>query len=58
MAEPQLLLLDEPTQALSPSAANRLLDAVRALADERDTTVLLAEVNVASALRIADRVTS
>jgi branched-chain amino acid transport system ATP-binding protein len=56
MAEPQLLLLDEPTQALSPTAAARVLDAVRALADERDTAVLLAEVNVASALRIADRV--
>ncbi|MEP6662008.1 MAG: ATP-binding cassette domain-containing protein [Acidimicrobiales bacterium] len=56
MAQPQLLLLDEPTQALSPSAASRVLNAVRALADERDTAVLLAEVNVASALRIADRV--
>ncbi len=56
MAEPQLLLLDETTQALSPMAATRVLDAVRALADDRHTAVLLAEVNVAAALRIADRV--
>lgn len=56
MSEPSVLLLDEPTRFLAPAAARQVLDAVRRLADERGTGVLLADVNVAAALSIADRV--
>ena len=56
MGDPSLLLLDEPTKHLAPAAAERVLPAVRALADERRLGVLVAEVNVAAALRVADRV--
>jgi branched-chain amino acid transport system ATP-binding protein len=56
MSEPSVLLLDEPTRFLAPAAARQVLDTVRRLADERGTGVLLADVNVAAALSIADRV--
>ncbi len=56
MSEPSVLLLDEPTRFLAPAAARHVLDAVRRLADERGTGVLLADVNVAAALSIADQV--
>jgi branched-chain amino acid transport system ATP-binding protein len=54
MAEPQLLLLDEPSLGLAPLAVtsmfNALLD-IRA----RGVTLILVEQNVYQALRIADR---
>ena len=56
MTEPRLLLLDEPTKHLAPAAAARLLSIVASLARERSIGVLIAEVNVAAALQIADRV--
>ena len=56
MSEPSLLLLDEPTKHLAPATAARVLALVRRLADERGIAVLVAEVNVAAALRVADRV--
>ena len=56
MTEPRLLLLDEPTKHLAPAAAARLLSIVAGLARERSIAVLIAEVNVAAALQIADRV--
>jgi len=54
MAEPRLLLLDEPTQQLSPTAATRVLLAARALADS-GVGVLIAENSVARVLQSADR---
>jgi branched-chain amino acid transport system ATP-binding protein len=55
MGEPQLLLVDEPTQFLAPTAVRRVLGALRDLADEQAIAVLLAEVGLAAALRCADR---
>ncbi len=51
-----MLLLDEPTQALGPTAAHRVLDALRRLADERRVAVLVAEVNLAGTVSVANRV--
>jgi branched-chain amino acid transport system ATP-binding protein len=56
MSDPSLLLLDEPTRFLAPTTARFLLDALRRLADERGLGVLLADVNVAGALSVSDRV--
>ena len=56
MGDPSLLLLDEPTKHLAPATAERILTLVRSLADERRLGVLVAEVNVTAALRVADRV--
>ena len=53
MAEPRVLLLDEPTTGLSPLAAADLLGAVRTVRD-RGTAVLLVE-QAEPALRAADR---
>jgi len=54
MAQPKLLLLDEPSLGLAPKVVQAMLDAVSAI--HRDgTMVLLAEQNAHAALSIADR---
>jgi branched-chain amino acid transport system ATP-binding protein len=55
MINPQLLLLDEPTQGLAPLVAREVFDAVRAMR-ERGIAVLLVEQNVRAAVGLADRV--
>ena len=54
MADPRLLMLDEPTLGLAPIAAREVLSVV---ADLRNSgmTILLVEQNVRQALKIADR---
>ena len=48
---PSILLLDEPLASLDPASAGETLDAVRALADE-GMTVLMVEHRVEDVLRI------
>jgi branched-chain amino acid transport system ATP-binding protein len=55
MVRPVLLLVDEPTQFLAPTAAARVLSTLRSLADD-GVGVLMAETSVAAAAHIADRV--
>jgi len=52
---PSVLLLDEPTRSLDPSAAGNLWDLVRELSNARITTVL-ATHNFAEAVAVADRI--
>lgn len=52
-AQPNVLLLDEPSAGLSPMAAEDVLAQVRSLADG-GVTVLLVEQNVRQALSMAD----
>ncbi len=52
---PRLLLADELSLGLAPLIVNRLLQAVRAAADERGTGVLMVEQHARKALRYADR---
>lgn len=54
MGNPELLLLDEPTEGLAPLVVRELEQQIRRLRDE-GISILLAEQNVKSALRLADR---
>lgn len=53
--EPDILLLDEPTEGLQPSMIARLREAILALRD-RGVSTLLVEQRVDAALSVADRV--
>ena len=54
MAQPKLLLLDEPTLGLSPIAADDVFDLIRGLR-EIGLTILMVEQNVHQTLALADR---
>lgn len=54
MAEPKLLLLDEPSMGLAPNIVDQVLGAIRAL-KQGGLTILLVEQNARAALAIADR---
>lgn len=54
MAEPQLLLLDEPSLGLAPLVTRQIMQLIRDLRTERGLTVLIVEQNANSALSIAD----
>jgi branched-chain amino acid transport system ATP-binding protein len=54
MGNPELLLLDEPTEGLAPMLVLALEEQIKKLR-ETGLTVLLAEQNVRSALRLGDR---
>ena len=54
MAEPRLLILDEPSLGLSPLLVEELFTMIRRLNDE-GLAVLLVEQNVGQSLEIADR---
>lgn len=55
MANPKVLLLDEPTQGLSPLLIEHLAEAIRTIHREDGITMLLVEQNARMALDIADR---
>jgi branched-chain amino acid transport system ATP-binding protein len=54
MADPRVLLLDEPSLGLAPRMVAQVMGLVRQLRDEAGLTVLLVEQNARSALAIAD----
>ncbi|MBO0607587.1 ABC transporter ATP-binding protein [Myceligenerans salitolerans] len=55
VAEPRVLLLDEPSLGLAPLVVADLLGVLRRTAERTGLTVLVAEQNVTSALSVADR---
>jgi branched-chain amino acid transport system ATP-binding protein len=55
MADPRVLLLDEPSLGLAPLVSAQIMQRIRELAAERGLAVLLVEQNARSALSIADR---
>jgi branched-chain amino acid transport system ATP-binding protein len=54
MAEPRLLLLDEPSMGLAPLFVQTIFEILKTIRDQ-GVTVLLVEQNAAKALQLADR---
>ena len=54
MAQPRVLMLDEPTEGLAPIYVQKVFDLIVGLRDE-GMTILMVEQNVQHVLRIADR---
>jgi branched-chain amino acid transport system ATP-binding protein len=54
MAEPKVLLMDEPSMGLAPVLVDSIFDTIQEL-NEAGTTILLVEQNARVALQIADR---
>jgi branched-chain amino acid transport system ATP-binding protein len=54
MGNPELILLDEPTEGLAPLVVRSLEDQIQEL-KKRRTTILLSEQNVKSAMKVSDR---
>jgi branched-chain amino acid transport system ATP-binding protein len=52
---PSILLLDEPFEGLAPVVVTRFIEATRRIKDELGVSLLIAESNLATAGRIADR---
>jgi len=55
MADPELILMDEPSMGLAPVLVDRVMDAISDI-NRRGMTVLLVEQNARAALGVADRV--
>jgi osmoprotectant transport system ATP-binding protein len=56
VAEPSLLLCDEPFSALDPIVRRELQDAFRGLRDERGATIVFVTHDLAEAMRVCERV--
>ena len=55
MAEPKILLIDEPSVGLAPIVVKLVIDAIAELKSRLGLTVLMAEQNFHQAVRVADR---
>jgi ABC-type branched-subunit amino acid transport system ATPase component len=55
MGEPQMLILDEPTAALAPLAADQLLERLTSIRQDLGVTMILVEQNARKALSLANR---
>jgi osmoprotectant transport system ATP-binding protein len=56
VAEPSLLLCDEPFSALDPIVRRELQDAFRGLREERGATIIFVTHDLGEAMRVCDRV--
>jgi branched-chain amino acid transport system ATP-binding protein len=55
MAQPDLLLLDEPSQGLGPRIVEQIFETIAEIRRQRRLTILLVEQRVVEALELADR---
>ncbi len=56
IAEPKLLVLDEPTEGLMPIMVDRIRESIQRLNQEKGVTVLLVEQNLDTVLRVCNRI--
>lgn len=56
VADPEVMLLDEPSLGIAPALTARIFDTIRQLTTERNLAVMIVEQNLKELLRIADRV--
>lgn len=56
LAQPRLIILDEPTAGLMPSLVWQVMDTLRNMYEKSDISVLLVEQEVELALRFSDRI--
>ena len=54
MADPRLMLLDEPSLGLAPMMVQEIFEIIKRINEERGVAMLLVEQNVKAALGIAD----
>ena len=54
--EPDVLLFDEPTSALDPELVAEVLNTIRALAEERKSTMLIVTHEIHFARQVASRI--
>jgi branched-chain amino acid transport system ATP-binding protein len=55
MAQPRVLLLDEPSMGLAPVLVEGIFDIIKRINAENKTTILLVEQNALMALEVAHR---
>jgi branched-chain amino acid transport system ATP-binding protein len=55
MAQPRILLMDEPSMGLAPLLVQQIFDVIEYLNKEQNATILLVEQNALMALEVADR---
>lgn len=56
MAEPDVLLMDEPAGGINPSMLNKLIEYIRSANTDRDVTIFLIEHNMDFVMEVSDRV--
>ena len=56
VANPRLLIMDEPTEGLAPVIVEQVSEILRQLAGDRDISILLIEQNLGVAASVAERV--
>ena len=54
MANPRLLILDEPSLGLQPNLVQKMFEMIQQIRRERGTTILLAEQSIELALEVSD----
>lgn len=57
VTDPDILILDEPTSALSPDSANRVEDLVKTLREKEGISVIIISHNMDEVFNLTDRVT-
>jgi branched-chain amino acid transport system ATP-binding protein len=56
MAEPDLLLMDEPAGGINPSMLENLIEYIRAANEDEEATIFLIEHNMDFVMEVADRI--
>ncbi len=54
--QPQLILLDEPTEGIQPSIIEQMIDSLAAMRRSRDLTMILVEQNLDFLVSLSDRI--